>query len=300
MATVEAGAVVEETVQIRGAALKDYPSMRAKFDEHGYVILKGLFAPQIIDSVRAQVSRLSDERLARFKAEGKISNLHENLPFETRLIEVAKQCKEASPAFFRDELHREALFSFLLNKDLLDIAEYFIGGEIRLYPNYMCRPKLPDDYRTQITWHQDAAYTASTKMGDVEQLSTVNLWAPLVPARFENGCMQFIPGSHKMGLVPYHTAQEIHLEIDNNVLEPLLKKAINIELDPGDVVMFHNMLFHQGLPNRSTTIRWSSDWRYQDATQPTLRKFNGHIARSRKSSASQVQNAKHWQELSFQ
>src|SRR3954462_12334349 len=104
--------------------------------------------------------------------------------------------------------------------------------------------------------------------------------------------MQFAPKTHKLGLVPYHV-KGIHLEIDNAALQPYLDKAIDIELEPGDVVIFHNMLFHQGLPNVSKTIRWSVDWRFQDATQPTLRPFNGHVARSRKNPESQVLDAAH-------
>ena len=45
-------------------------------------------------------------------------------------------------------------------------------------------------------------------------------------------------------------------------------------------MLFSNLLFHQGLPNRSRTVRWNLDWRYQDARQPTLREDQGHIARS--------------------
>lgn len=57
--------------------------------------------------------------------------------------------------------------------------------------------------------------------------------------------------------------------------------------------------FHRGLPNYSSKIRWSVDWRYQDATQPTLRKENGHIARSRREPTQAVQNADHWASLYF-
>jgi phytanoyl-CoA hydroxylase len=275
--------------------------IREKFETAGYVILRKALSPQIIEGVRQEVKKLVDERLARFKSEGKITDLFENEPFETRLIKAAAQHKDASPACFREDLHRPGLFPFLMNPTLLDVAEEFLGPEIRLYPNYMCRPKLPDDVRTLITWHQDAAYTADFKAkGNVEELRTVNLWSSIVPARVENGCMQFIPGTHKLGLVPFHQVQEIHLEIDDSELKPRLKDAVNIEMDPGDVVLFHNMLFHQGLPNRSNTIRWSCDWRYQDLTQPTMRPFNGQVARSRSNPEKAVQSAEQWAQLRFQ
>ena len=110
--------------------------------------------------------------------------------------------------------------------------------------------------------------------------------------------MQFIPGTHKLGIVPHE--QRLHyLEITREYLEPRLDQAVPIEVDPGDVVLFHNLLFHQGLPNHSGTIRGSLDWRYQDASQPTLRAERGHMARSRCDPASVVKSAEEWASRSF-
>ena len=56
-----------------------------------------------------------------------------------------------------------------------------------------------------------------------------------------------------------------YLEIAPETLVGHEACAVSIETDPGDVILFHNLLFHQGLPNRSDTIRWGLDWRHQDA-----------------------------------
>jgi len=145
-----------------------------------------------------------------------------------------------------------------------------------------------------VNWHQDGGYT----QGEVETLRMVNVWTPLVPASVENGCMQFVPGTHKLGVVP-HEKRAVYLEIAPDYLDPRRAQAVDIELNPGDVVLFHNLLFHQGLPNRSDKIRWSVDWRYQDATQDTQRRFRGHIARSRSHPDSAVSSAEAWAERSF-
>ena len=72
-----------------------------------------------------------------------------------------------------------------------------------------------------------------------------------------------------------------------------------VELQPGDLVLFHNLLFHRGLPNRSQAIRWSLDWRYQDLTQSTLRAQEGHVARSRAHPELAVAGADDWSARSF-
>jgi phytanoyl-CoA hydroxylase len=286
--------VVVHGTHIEAEALQ---RIRRSFADEGFVILKGIIPPDAVAGARETLMRLSEERLARFLAERRITDMRSELPFETRLISVAKECAEAVPNFFREELHAPGMFPFLLERRLIDIARSFLGEEIRIYPNYMARPKLPDDERMLICWHQDAAYTDAFKMkGEVVSnlLRTVNLWSPLVPARRANGCMQFIPGSNKLGLVPYHSYHDIHLKIDDSALAPLLHHAVDIELDPGDVVLFDNLIFHQGLPNTSDTIRWSVDWRFQDATQPTLRPQNGHLVSSRRDPSAVVRDEWDW------
>ena len=275
-------------------AAPEFTRIKAEFDANGYVLLRGFFSRQIVDGARREIEGLVDRFTQRLYKEGKIANIFEDEPFETRLIKVGAQAPAEMPGQFNKELHLAGLFDVFLNQRLLDLIELFLGGEIRLYPNYMCRPKLPEDAKTQVLWHQDAAYTASAKLeGSVETLRMVNLWSPLVPARRENGCMQFIPKSHTIGLAA-HEYREHYLEADRAVLDPMLPRAVDIEMDPGDVVFFSNLLFHQGLPNHSKAIRWSFDWRYQDATQPTLRMSKGQIARSRKNPGNAIQDAEQW------
>jgi hypothetical protein len=60
------------------------------------------------------------------------------------------------------------------------------------------------------------------------------------------------------------------------------------------------MLFHQGLPNRSDRVRWSMDWRYQDAIQSTMRQTQGHLARSRLHPDQVVKSAEDWAGRCFQ
>jgi ectoine hydroxylase-related dioxygenase (phytanoyl-CoA dioxygenase family) len=127
----------------------------------------------------------------------------------------------------------------------------------------------------------------------------VNVWMPLVPATRQNGCMKFIPGTHRVGVVPHVVGAHHYLEITEEHLAPRIPHAVDIELDPGDLVLFSNLLFHMGQPNRSRSIRWSLDWRYQDARQDTLRPERGHLARSRAHPESTVATARQWASLEF-
>jgi hypothetical protein len=102
----------------------------------------------------------------------------------------------------------------------------------------------------------------------------INVWTPLVPISRENGCVRVIPGSHKldvMSLLPppgssAFAAQQRtgYLVVDPDLMAKYEHKAVDIELKPGDVLLFKQQLVHSGRPNLSEGVRWSLDWRYRN------------------------------------
>ena len=273
----------------------------AKFETLGYVILPDFLPLKSVATARRGLSRLVDQCAGDLLATSRIRDTFQNSPFEERLFRLYEKCPEEAPSFWRAELHLAELFGVFFHQPLLDIVQQLIGPEVRLYPNYTVRPKLPDHPQTLVLWHQDGGYTEhwhKAAEGEVSELGMINVWTPLVPATVENGCMQFIPGSHTLGLLP-HEQREHYLEIAIEALESIEAEAVDIELNPGDVVLFHNMLCHRGLPNQSSTIRWSADWRYQRADQPTLRAEQGHLARSRQCPRQVIRNPAAWAAESF-
>lgn len=275
--------------------------LNKQLDNLGYVVLENFLSYDVVNNAREAMKKLVDRSAEALQAVGKAGSLFAEAPFETRLYCLYKDHLDIAPKSFRKELHCAELYGLFFHRGLLDFVENIIGSELRLYPNYTARPKFPEWAGTQVLWHQDGGYTESIK-GDsnesVESLRMVNVWTPLVPATKENGCMQFVPGSHKLGLVA-HEGDLHYLRIADDFLLPRVPEAIDVEMQPGDVVLFNNLLFHQGQPNLSKEIRWSIDWRYQDATQSTQREDQGHIARSRVKPVAAVQSDKQWAELSF-
>ncbi len=267
---------------------------RTQFDEQGYLILRNFLSPATLEQAHTAIDTLVNEHADALVAASKRTDRLEAAPFATRLLELYAENMADAPVLFRSQLHLAGLYPLFFDPALLDVVATVLGEEIRLYPNYSVRPKYPDMAATEVLWHQDGGYTE----GDVADLRMLNVWTPFVPARVANGCMQFIPGTHKLGPVP-HERRQYYLEIAPAIVAEHQARAINVELDPGDLVLFHNLLFHRGLPNHSAQIRWSADWRYQDATQPTLRKENGHLARSRQQPTAAVQSAEAWAQLSF-
>ncbi len=100
-------------------------------------------------------------------------------------------------------------------------------------------------------WHQDEAY-----WNPAIQYNAFSLWIPLQPATVENGCMWFVPRSHKWEVQPHHCLNNdsrIHgLEID---LLPDPSKAVPYPIPAGGCTIHHNRMLHYAGPNRSDISR---------------------------------------------
>lgn len=133
---------------------------------------------------------------------------------------------------------------------LLDIAHYFLGDDIIVKFN-SCFLK-PARTGSATPWHQD---NGLWRDGETEPF---NFWMPLEPATRENGCMQFIPGSHKTAIVEHVLyTDSIHGELPREKVHEMLDKhgVHHIELGPGDVVFWHSNMWHYSPSNRSEQSR---------------------------------------------
>ncbi|UBM59060.1 phytanoyl-CoA dioxygenase family protein [Marinilongibacter aquaticus] len=105
-------------------------------------------------------------------------------------------------------------------------------------------------------WHQDYGYWYKNQFMFPDQL--VSAMLALSPANKENGCLQVIKGSHKMGRVNHGFAGEqvgADMEMVNHALKTM--ELVYCELEPGDVLFFHSNLLHRSAANLSEKPRWS-------------------------------------------
>lgn len=105
-------------------------------------------------------------------------------------------------------------------------------------------------------WHQDYGYWYKNEFLFPEQMLSV--MTALSPANKENGCLQVIPGSHKMGRVEHGFSGD-QVGAAQRYVDLALKTLpiVYVELDPGDVLFFHSNILHRSEANLSNTSRWS-------------------------------------------
>jgi ectoine hydroxylase-related dioxygenase (phytanoyl-CoA dioxygenase family) len=133
---------------------------------------------------------------------------------------------------------------------VLDAVEDLIGPDIRLF-HLTVWPKDPGS-GAYVSWHQDATYFA------LDPICHVTAWVALTDAPIEAGCMEVVPGSHKLG-------QLRHAEMQNP--ENLLSRGQTLAVDfdrsktdfmavkAGQFSLHHTHLVHNSRPNRSAHRR---------------------------------------------
>lgn len=105
-------------------------------------------------------------------------------------------------------------------------------------------------------WHQDYGYWYKNQFMFPDQL--ISVMVALTPANKENGCLQVIKGSHKMGRVNHGFAGEqvgADQVMVNNALRTM--ELVYCEMQVGDALFFHPNLLHRSEANLSEQPRWS-------------------------------------------
>jgi len=141
---------------------------------------------------------------------------------------------------------------FTFNPSLAEIARKLsLCKQINLYHDHALI-KPGGETSRETNWHQDAPYWP------MEQVGALSAWIAADDVTTENGCMQFIPGSHSYGrLEPVPLATE-----GASVLKTLKDTGVEEEVEPvimemeaGGVTFHHGCTFHYATQNRTDKPR---------------------------------------------
>ncbi|MEM7207682.1 MAG: phytanoyl-CoA dioxygenase family protein [Pseudomonadota bacterium] len=83
----------------------------------------------------------------------------------------------------------KAWFNFATHPDILHMATQLVGEDLILWGTTIFGK--PARVGKATPWHQDGDYYP------IRPLETITVWIALDDATIENGCMRFIPGSHR-------------------------------------------------------------------------------------------------------
>ncbi|UVC11720.1 phytanoyl-CoA dioxygenase family protein [Rhizobium sp. TH2] len=207
----------------------------AAYIRDGYIIRSGLLTADEVDTFRSRArAQLEAESqtgavMAKGDKEGK-----------TTLLKMWNKAEDDQYGYLaRDER-------------LVDLAEDAIGKSIYLYSHKMTM-KQPNEGGAW-EWHQDFGYWYNYGCLAPEMMS---IYVSLDKATRENGCLQVLKGTHKLGRLN-HIRENDQTNVEQEHLEAALKRFehVYVEMEAGDALIFDGNLLHRSDANRSNTYRW--------------------------------------------
>lgn len=204
---------------------------REFFEHNGFLWLDAITTPDEVRRMRVIYDRLFDSGAGR--EDGLLYQLGDRLP---QLVEPSRYAPELKDTEYF--ANARAIATQLFGDDLEpDIGEHMI------YKPPMIAGETP--------WHQDQAYHDPGLV-----YRNVNFWLPLDDATVESGCMHFVPGSHRLDVLPHRPIggdpSVDGLEVDMSQFE---RDSVACPIPAGGCTMHASYTLHYAGPNRSETPR---------------------------------------------
>lgn len=140
---------------------------------------------------------------------------------------------------------------------ILDAVERVLGPDLLAWSVELFI-KEPGSAKT-VSWHQDITYWG---MGETDD--EVTAWVALSDVTVAAGCMRFLPGSHRGGIVPHEDTFDADnlLSRGQNIAGVDESQAVHGPLAPGEMSLHHGRCFHASGPNQGTDRRIGLAIRY--------------------------------------
>lgn len=217
---------------VEGSVTPDSAAALAEeFEEHGYIVLRGLFDRTETDALCAEFSAVH--------AGGRVPGHFEPKP---QLPGEPFDPLRAYPRVMHPHRFNAPARDVLLDERLRTVLEALLGEEV-LAAQSMFYFK-PPGARGQAL-HQDNFYLR------VEPGTCVAAWIACEEIDRENGGLEVVPGTHRMDVFCPEEADPGVSFAREYVPPPPGLAAVPVDMAPGDVLFFNGSLVHGSGPNGS-------------------------------------------------
>lgn len=262
------------------------------FERDGYAIIKNFLSQEEIETIRNECVRLiredsvkeSNREIFVVESHGewgkyyidsidKCSFFYEEkgydvvnkkylVPLEQSVAKLAHGLHSSNPVFKQVSTSKKI-------KDVYKAVNYgdpTICQSMVIFKN----PEVGGEYPP----HQDASFLCT------DPIHLSGIWIALDDATAQNGCLEFIPGSHKGSLKRrfYRTKPDIDggsgLEWTSPPDEYDDKDFVPAEVERGDAVILDGLVVHRSAPNTSDKSRWIYTFHVFDASRAKFCKDN--------------------------
>lgn len=210
----------------------------AFYEENGYVAGVRILNETQVDILREQLSDLMDPN---WEGNEYFHEYHSNESTDpSRVLFHALGAWRTKPGFH----------DLLWHPAFTTPASQLLGGSVRFWHDQLfCKPANDGGV---VAWHQDYSYWTRT-----QPMAHLTCWIGLDDATVDNGCLHYIPGSHRWELLPI-TGLAGDMDAIQSVLNEQQReqwKPVAIELKKGEATFHHPLMIHGSFESRSDRSR---------------------------------------------
>jgi phytanoyl-CoA hydroxylase len=216
------------------ALTRDLSDAIRDFRDQGFARLGPVFTEAALGVLR---ERARDLMLGRVQYEGMFFQL--DTPSGNYRELVYGRGYEGPSENYRkiEKLEKDPLFLRALENPVFEgVARQIIDDPVIVIYRALLMTKAATG-GTHLPWHQDAG-----QFWGLDRDPELQIWTALDDAPIDAGCVEFYPGSHKLGIatplggvVPPHVLQNHDAET----------KAVPIAVKAGESVLIHNLVWHR-------------------------------------------------------
>jgi len=210
-----------------------------EYDRDGYFVLRNTLSESDVAAVRKAITDAlnapEDQRLGHYDEELSARN-GAQIERQKRFRKLGGFARHNSTVFHRG----------IAAPGILEVMHHFLGDDLVLVYDSVFLKLAKTGGATP--WHQDIGLWPE-KMHE-----SFNFWIAIDPATKSNGCLQFVPGSHKGPIVEHKLYDGgLHKELPRELCATVTTH--HVELNPGDAVFWHSNAWHYSAPNTSNQDR---------------------------------------------
>jgi len=215
------------------------PEQVAFYHEHGYLAGVTLFNAGQIEALRAELAEFFDPDHAGREHWYEYHSNESSNP-DTVLFHALGAWRL-----------RPGFHDTLWNPAFTRAAAQLLGGAVRFWHDQLfCKPPR---HGGVVAWHQDYSYWTRT-----QPMQHLTCWIGLDDSTRENGCLWYVPDSHRWPLLPVTGLagdMEAIREVLNDEQLAQFERRVPIELKAGQASFHHPLMVHGSYENRTDRPR---------------------------------------------
>lgn len=158
-------------------------------------------------------------------------------------LAAGKDAPPALPQIVNPDHYAPELRETIAFRNAMRVAQQLLGPEVESAGMHAIRKPPRDGAATP--WHQDEAY-----WNPAVEHRAISIWVPLQEATMENGCLQFVGGTHALEVQPHELINPDSHGL--KVVDPeSVGEAVACPLPPGGATVHTSRTMHYAGPNTS-------------------------------------------------